>query len=670
MQQKIRLVIACSLLAILTSAQTVKHSLKAKPLLEPVSFQGIKGKIFDKETNGHLPARIVITDDSGNVSNSYYESLPGFFTEEDGTFEQLLQPGDYTLTVFHGIDYESQQIPCTISSNAGFEVTVFLKPWSLLKKEGWVCGEGHDHLYTEKKPDTAMVSMLRKICLAQGIDFVFAAQGWAGYSDSTWRSGYSKFSDDRFTISYGSEMPKFRTGHTWWLGQTSTLNYFWKAMDTVYENQYYQSAQGTTWNFKSLPFPFIPDVEVVQHFKAIDHALAVTAHPTSWWWQKRGDIEKYVTNVAANLPFGLLSGKLWDAIVIMGYNPDHYFYQNLWFHILNEGFRMPAISELDGGFERDDNKYYGSLRTYSRINGRFSVTKLTDAVRRGRTFVTSGPIIISDVDNKYTMGDIIRADGQKHELHIKAWASGEADDYLSYVIVFRNGKIFKLWDIRNKRLREFSAALALSGKNKAWYIIKVYGKTAWQNPEHFDVMTICEKGPEKNFINPKERIDVAISSPYYFWPEGVKDPETLVSDVHLSLTPPQQKEALRNVTVDVLLNGKTIKAIPLQNGHGNFSMPVNGVLKISADGYTPIYRNLYLDYLPHQQLVEELANGNWLKKYDSTRKFNPGEVPWEEFHFTAAKEVLSKVDWKIEMSPNERDPLWKNFQALFEKLPE
>ena len=666
MLQKGLLLVTCLLLNILIFAQTSKDSSSQKTSLQPASFSGIKGKIFDYETGAHLSARIVISSDSGNISRSYYKSLPGFFTEEDGTFEELLKPGNYTLTAFHGIDYESQKIPFTIKQEGGFNAEVYLKPWSPLKKKGWVCGDGHDHLYTEKKPDTEMVATLRKICLAQGIDFVFAAQGWAGYSDTTWKNGYSKFSDDRFTISYGSEMPKYRTGHTWWLGQTSTRNYFWNAMDTSYENHYYQSEQGTTWDFKQLPFPFIPDVEVVQCFKAADNSIAVMAHPTSWWWQKRGNIEKYVTNVAANLSFGLLAGKIWDGIVVMGYNHDHYFYQNLWFHILNEGYRMPAMAELDGGFEKDDNKYYGSMRMYSQITGKFSVDKLTEAVRKGRTFITSGPIILADVDDKYSIGDIVRTTGEKHDLHINAYASGEQDDYLSYVVVYRNGKVFKLWDIRDKKLRQYKTTLSIKEKDKAWYIIKVYGKKAWKNPGHLDVMRVCEKGAEENFADTtKSQMDVAITSPFYFWQPGIKDPGILISKVNLTVSPPHQKQAFKNVTVDIFVNGKKINTIYLKNGKGAFTMPVNGLLKISTEGYTPIFRTLYLDYPPQQQLLEDLASGNWLKKYDSTRKYNPGEVPWEEFHFEKAKQVLSNVDWKIENTRNERDDLWQNFEAIF-----
>ena len=62
--------------------------------------QGIKATILDAETKKPLPARIVITDDTGHVYNSYYSKLKGFFTEENGSFFQELKDGNYTLEVF------------------------------------------------------------------------------------------------------------------------------------------------------------------------------------------------------------------------------------------------------------------------------------------------------------------------------------------------------------------------------------------------------------------------------------------------------------------------------------------------------------------------------------------------------------------------------------------
>jgi hypothetical protein len=652
------------LFRLLSFAQYPIHAYNTT-VLQPTGFSGVEGHVFDAETGASLPARIVIRDSLSNVIDSYYDKLPGFFTDERGTFKQHLSAGTYSINIFHGIDYVSQEISVTIAGNSGFNAAIYLKPWFHLKKNGWYCGDGHDHLYTDIQPDTAMVAKVRKICLAQGVDFVCAAQGWAGYNDSTWRQGYKAFNDNNFQIYYGSEMPKYRTGHTWWIGQNSTLNYFWSTMDTVYENNFYQTNNKATSNFNDLSFPNIPDVDVVQGFKLLDQSIPIMAHPTSWWWQKTDSTEKYITNVAAGLSFGLLAGKIWDGMAVMGYDPDHYFYQNLWFHVLNEGYRMPALAELDGGYGKGDKFYYGSMRAYYHIDGLFSMKKLKEAIRKNRTFVTSGPIIIADVDKKYELGDVV-PNGQSHTLHLQAYASGEKDDYLSYILIFRNGHIFKLWDIRKEKLRKFNTALTITEKEKAWYIIKVYGKNAWSHPEFLDVMRVCERDSLQQFADyNKERIDVAFTSPFYFWSENVKEPEAELSEVNLTIIAPGTSIPLNNCKVEIWIQGKKWKTLMLKNGQGTFMMPINGVVKISSPGFAPIYRTLYLDYAPHRQLLEELLTGKWREKYGTAKIFNPGEVPWEEFHFRKTKQILSKVNWEIEMARNERDGQWEKFDHLF-----
>jgi hypothetical protein len=419
-------------------------------------------------------------------------------------------------------------------------------------------------------------------------------------------------------------------------------------MDTTYENQYYQSEQGTEWKFQTLPFPQIPDVEIVNRLKKSDGSLAIAAHPTSWWMQKRGDVEKFVTNVACNLSFGILSGKIWDGVVAMGYDHDHYYYQNLWFNILNKGYRMPAFSELDGGLGKDDKFYYGSMRTYFHIDGAFSVAKILAAAKKGNSFLTSGPIVMADIDNKYRIGDIIPVNNRKHILHINAYASGEADDYLSYVVVFRNGKIFKVWDIRQDKNRKFSDTVSIDEKEKSWYIIKVYGRRSWKDPANIDVMAVCEKRIKAEPVDGE--LDVAFTNPFYFRKSRDNDPSVLQSKVHLTISPAKEG------TIDVLDGGKKIKTIKVRSGKADFVMPVNGLLKFNIKGHPVLYRSLYLDYAPHRNLIEKLASGKWKEDYDDI--FNPGEVPWNAFNFDKTKSMLSQVNWHIELKENERDRLY------------
>jgi hypothetical protein len=91
-------------------------------------------------------------------------------------------------------------------------------------------------------------------------------------------------------------------------------------------------------------------------------------------------------------------------------------------------------------------------------------------------------------------------------------------------------------------------------------------------------------------------------------------------------------------------------------------MPVNCWLKITCTNHSPIYRTLYLDYPPHAKLVAELASGEWMSRYPSI-KFGGGEIPWEAYNFVKARDLLKKVNWTIEMTPNTRDSLWEHFEA-------
>ena len=156
-----------------------------------------------------------------------------------------------------------------------------------------------------------------------------------------------------------------------------------------------------------------------------------------------------------------------------------------------------------------------------------------------------------------------------------------------------------------------------------------------------------------------------MTSPFYFWPKGTQEPGTLQSEVSLSILSPTDKKPIEGCSIEIEVNGSPFKIINLKNGKGKFTMPVNSVLKITRAGYSAIHRTLYLDYPPHRQIIEQLARGKWRDKYDSTKTFNPGEVPWEAFQFQKTKEVLSKVDWKIEMKPNERDAEWIKFEKVF-----
>jgi hypothetical protein len=638
--------------------------------------ESLRLSVVDARSGEPLPARVVVRGADGKPVKSEYEHLPGVFTGDDGSLELPLAPGRYTLEVHHGIDHVSHRQPIELRPGKGVQLRVALEPWVRLRELGWVDGDAHAHLYTDKTRDEAMIATVRRICRAQGVDFIFACQTWAGFGDEDWHAGYAKVSDERFRLFFGAEMPKYRTGHTFWLGLSSTRGAFDGAMDTSFEERYQLVAENPRWTFEGVPFPNIPDVEFVSRFREAEDAAAVMPHPTSWWWQPRGDASKYVSNVASSLPVGLLAGRVWDGLVVMGYDHDQLYYQDLWFHVLDEGWRMPPLGELDGGFPPGDRFYYGRTRSYLHAGPAATRDSLVGALRAGHTFVTSGPIVLASIEGReagrgsphrvYQPGDVVPADGLSRTLHVQAYSSGELDARLSYVMLFRNSRVYKVWDLRGREAREFADKLALRETVPAWYVLKAYGRTS-RTPEELDVRATVNRLTRGTYEGkwPADS-ELALASPFYFRVPGTPaDPPPLVSHVQLRLVDPATHEPVRDAVVRVQLAGRVIESLPAPLGEVELRAPVQAVLRLDAPGRPTLRRTLYLDYPPQRDRVERLANGRWLEAFGGRGRLQPGQVPWAAFDFEGTRHDLTEVEWTIPWSANEREPLWEAFEARF-----
>jgi hypothetical protein len=220
---------------------------------------------------------------------------------------------------------------------------------------------------------------------------------------------------------------------------------------------------------------------------------------------------------------------------------------------------------------------------------------------------------------------------------------------------------------RNNKPRKFNEAVTIKETEQSWYVIKAYGAGSVESPEYLDILALCQKTSKEGFPDFSGDIhDVGITSPVYFWPEEYKEPEVMRSHINLRLINPNTGEDIANAEIDILTRGKALQTLAYSGGLLNFEMPINAMIEIRAKGYPVIRRGLYLDYEPHFKLMEELASGDWLEREGRDTIFVPGEVPWEAFNFDKTKEVLSDVQWDIEMLLNERDPNWEEFEALFD----
>jgi len=107
----------------------------------------------------------------------------------------------------------------------------------------------------------------------------------------------------------------------------------------------------------------------------------------------------------------------------------------MYYHYLNCGFRLAASSGSD---KMGLNPPLGSARTYVKTAGPLTYNSWLDGIRKGRTFITTAPLIEFTVDGKEP-GDIIALKPGKASLRIKAQAASIEPFTALEIIV--NGKI-------------------------------------------------------------------------------------------------------------------------------------------------------------------------------------------------------------------------------------
>jgi TolB protein len=80
---------------------------------------------------------------------------------------------------------------------------------------------------------------------------------------------------------------------------------------------------------------------------------------------------------------------------------------HFYYRLLNAGFRIAATGGTDNFSDVWRDPPPGSDRTYARVEGALSMQSWMDAIRRGRTFMTTGPLVFLEVDGKQPGDEIV-----------------------------------------------------------------------------------------------------------------------------------------------------------------------------------------------------------------------------------------------------------------------
>ena len=443
----------------------------------------LKGAIIDSATRLPTACTVNIVDSQGHTILETESFQAGFRC--DGTFVKRLPAGRTRILVTRGFETLAEERVLDLAPGRPSEVRIELYRRVDLRRHGWFAGDSHDHMNHGERTIPVDFDMVALAARAEDLQYLCLAQDWSVDEPipEKLEAELSRRSTVDCTLIWNLEAPKnyYRgdagrcLGHCWNLalrGRTpegaDVISLLMQA--SAYD---YQSDKPPFANFES-------------HRLIHDQGGAVFyTHPARWWtgpWGGQGGYPRQermrVSNMAVELPLDTLIGPTFDGLDIITGSGEHEadaLAFELWCMLLNHGYRVAATASSDACFDRRGGGIPGIARVYTCTDpGQpFSLAGVAQAMDRGRTFVTTGPLLLASLDRR-PPGSSFPAGQAAHTLSLEAWACGTDTNGLGKLEILRNGKPFwsQDWPQPTPSLQ---TNVSLVESQEAWYCVRLLG---------------------------------------------------------------------------------------------------------------------------------------------------------------------------------------------------
>jgi hypothetical protein len=346
-------------------------------------------RILDDGTGRPTPVRARLTHEYGVSAplpdtaigimwgrNDYAEGF-GFQRDSafyaDGGFEAGLQPGTYQLSVMKGQEYLVQDHTLELSPGEERSETFRLERWIDMPSRGWFSADDHIHLRRSPREDPLILKWIAAEDIHVGA-LLQMGDAWTGnyFAQYAWgRDGVYQVED--YFLASGQEDPR-----THEIGHTISL----AADDHVrFAGQYYHYDR------------------VFDRVRELG-GLSGYAHKGVAFYGYRGltlDVLRDKVDFLELLQFGEMT-------------LDHYY------HFLDLGFKLTATAGSDFPWATQ----IGDARFYTYVGDDFNFENWREALRRGHTFVSNGPVIKLTVNDRIPGEEVRVSDGTVLEIRARA----------------------------------------------------------------------------------------------------------------------------------------------------------------------------------------------------------------------------------------------------------
>lgn len=362
----------------------------------------VHGRVLDGGTKKATPVRLAFRSKEGRyippyghrteVNNGWFQDYgadlkvrDSSFAYVDGTFQVELPVGEVYVELMKGFEYEIVRRRLTIESGQR-DLVLEIPRFDDLRSQGWATADTHVHFLS---PSTAMLE-----AQAEGLNLVhlLAAQWGELYTNIGDLAHGPLISRDGETVVWpGTENRSHLLGHVGLLGGHGPPVFpLSGSFPTSMDEAYFGEALWTTMADWTDACRAREGLAIAVHFP----------YPT------------------AELAADIVLGKI-DAVELRG-STEHF--NNLrfldWYRYLNCGYRLPVVGGTD---KMSASVPAGAIRTYAYLGREeFNFANWAKAVRRGNTFMTTGPLLSFQAEGRAPGAEIVfKAGGGEVEVQAR-----------------------------------------------------------------------------------------------------------------------------------------------------------------------------------------------------------------------------------------------------------
>ena len=368
----------------------------------------------------------------------------------DASYTAAAPVGKLVIEAHKGFEYWPSRQEVEIRENETANVTITLKPHADLAAKGWYNGSTHVHMNYGGNVHNTPENLLMT-ANAQGMHIVSALVANKDNRILDWqyfrpggREHPASNMAGRSLLVFGEENRPPFWGHTFYIGLRDHL-----------VSPFMTGYEGT-----GLDSLFPNNTELFRKARAQNaatgyvHAFGGEADPLSG--KGIAGAKGYGVDVA----LGTIDALEWSAASRGSLIPLH--------HAWNNDFHITPVGGEDSLANMQDNRPVGIIRTYAYLGSNFTVAGWVDAIKKGNTFLTSGPVVEFQVNGKIP-GDSVKlpAPGVV-SLQGQVWSSTP----ITLVRIYHNGRAWRDLSIPGKTT-DFRFSEQATVPSSGWFSLVV-----------------------------------------------------------------------------------------------------------------------------------------------------------------------------------------------------